>query len=413
MKELKEEEHRARRGSNEEEEETEGTIWKTENGKGQQKVWSLRDSGDDFAMFSFKIVPCSKTCAHDWTVCPYAHCGEIARRRDLKMFSYSAIPCADYQKVPTSHAKAKGKGSHEYSCPRGANCPYAHGIFESWLHPSRYRTQLCKDGLRCTRKACFFAHKAKELRSVASDNINADSNNNYNSNMSTANKFATMTTTMTTATMQQQQQQQNRPESTMAVAMWNQQLAQLQQQQRSPEQRLQQSRSDSWESVHANSQNPSSSSQLDFRRRSIDSVNMERRQYQQNHEQFVSQQQVSQMTVNQEHAALYLVQRRRELEQQQLLLLQQLQQQQLLQLPALMSVAEAQQISFAKNAAMLQQIQQMQMQHVQIQQQLSSAQQPLESPQRNEVYTQKKKSSYDDLGMIIETPDDERQQQQY
>jgi len=55
MKELKEEEHRARRGSNEEAEETEGTIWKTETGKGQQKVWSLRDSGDDFAMFSFKI----------------------------------------------------------------------------------------------------------------------------------------------------------------------------------------------------------------------------------------------------------------------------------------------------------------------------------------------------------------------
>jgi leucyl aminopeptidase (aminopeptidase T) len=120
------------------------------------------------------------------------------------------------------------------------------------------------------------------------------------------------------------------------------------------------------------------------------------------------------MTVNQEHAALYLAQRRRELEQQQLLLLQQLQQQQqLLQLPAMTSVAEAQQISFAKNAAMLQQIQQMQMQHVQIQQQLASAQQPLESPQRNEVDTQKKKSSYDDLGMIIETPDDERQQQQY
>ena len=53
LKELKE--HRARRGSDEEEEETEETIWKPENGKGQQKVWSLRDSGDDFAMFSFKI----------------------------------------------------------------------------------------------------------------------------------------------------------------------------------------------------------------------------------------------------------------------------------------------------------------------------------------------------------------------
>jgi len=48
-------EHRARRGSDEEEEETEGTIRKPEIGKGQQKVWSLRDSGDDFAMFSFKI----------------------------------------------------------------------------------------------------------------------------------------------------------------------------------------------------------------------------------------------------------------------------------------------------------------------------------------------------------------------
>ena len=152
------------------------------NKKNSQTFFSL--SCSSLPTNELKTVPCSKTCAHDWTVCPYAHCGEIARRRDLKMFSYSAIPCADYQKVPTSRAKARGKGSHEYSCPRGANCPYAHGIFESWLHPSRYRTQLCKDGLGCTRKACFFAHKAKELRSVASDNINADSNNNYNSNMS-------------------------------------------------------------------------------------------------------------------------------------------------------------------------------------------------------------------------------------
>ena len=55
-------EHRARRGSDEEEEETEETIWgKPENGKGQQKVWSLRDSGDDFAMFSFKIGTSNKS----------------------------------------------------------------------------------------------------------------------------------------------------------------------------------------------------------------------------------------------------------------------------------------------------------------------------------------------------------------
>ena len=59
LKELKE--HRARRGSDEEEEETEETILKPENGKGQQKVWSLRDSGDDFAMFSFKIGTSNKS----------------------------------------------------------------------------------------------------------------------------------------------------------------------------------------------------------------------------------------------------------------------------------------------------------------------------------------------------------------
>lgn len=30
--------------------------------------------------------------------------------------------------------------------------------------PSRYRTQICNDGLKCKRKICFFAHKIDELR---------------------------------------------------------------------------------------------------------------------------------------------------------------------------------------------------------------------------------------------------------
>lgn len=38
------------------------------------------------------------------------------------------------------------------------------GVFESWLHPSRYRTQLCKDQEKCDRPVCFFAHNIKELR---------------------------------------------------------------------------------------------------------------------------------------------------------------------------------------------------------------------------------------------------------
>lgn len=28
------------------------------------------------------------------------------------------------------------------TCRRGDACPFAHGVFESWLHPSRYRTQV-------------------------------------------------------------------------------------------------------------------------------------------------------------------------------------------------------------------------------------------------------------------------------
>lgn len=49
-------------------------------------------------------------------------------------------------------------------CIRGDSCPYAHGVFECWLHPSRYRSQLCKDGVNCHRPVCFFAHSLPELR---------------------------------------------------------------------------------------------------------------------------------------------------------------------------------------------------------------------------------------------------------
>ncbi len=37
---------------------------------------------------------------------------------------------------------------------RGDACGFAHGVFEAWLHPSRYRTQLCKDGVACYRSVC-------------------------------------------------------------------------------------------------------------------------------------------------------------------------------------------------------------------------------------------------------------------
>ena len=93
---------------------------------------------DDFRMFEFKVRRCSRTRAHDWTECPYTHPGEKARRRDPRRFHYSGSACPDFRKG---------------SCPRGDACELAHGVFECWLHPSRYRTQLCKDGARCGRRA--------------------------------------------------------------------------------------------------------------------------------------------------------------------------------------------------------------------------------------------------------------------
>lgn len=105
---------------------------------------------DEFRMYCFKVLPCSKRFVHDWVTCPFAHPGEKAKRRDPRLFNYSGIACLETK-----------KGSQ---CPRGEGCPYAHNVFEFWLHPSRYRTQLCNDGSNCRRKVCFFAHALEELR---------------------------------------------------------------------------------------------------------------------------------------------------------------------------------------------------------------------------------------------------------
>lgn len=46
-------------------------------------------------------------------------------------------------------------------------------VFEYWLHPQRYRTQMCRDGASCTRKVCFFAHSDLELRHVPGTSADA------------------------------------------------------------------------------------------------------------------------------------------------------------------------------------------------------------------------------------------------
>lgn len=106
-------------------------------------------SCDEFRMYDFKVRRCPRGRSHDWTECPYAHTGEKARRRDPRKFHYCGTACPDFRKG---------------SCKRGDSCDYAHGVFECWLHPSRYRTQPCKDGVNCTRRVCFFAHTPEQLR---------------------------------------------------------------------------------------------------------------------------------------------------------------------------------------------------------------------------------------------------------
>ncbi|CAI8597350.1 unnamed protein product [Vicia faba] len=104
---------------------------------------------DEFRMYSFKVKTCSRGYSHDWTHCPFVHPGENARRRDPKKYLYSCVPCPEFRKG---------------TCHNKDACEYSHGVFESLLHPLQYRTRLCKDEIRCSRKVCFFAHKHEELR---------------------------------------------------------------------------------------------------------------------------------------------------------------------------------------------------------------------------------------------------------
>ncbi|CAM0884597.1 unnamed protein product [Alopecurus aequalis] len=128
---------------------------------------------DEFRMYSFKVNPCSRAYTHDWTECPFAHPGENARRRDPRRHAYTCVPCPDFRKDPAS-------------CRKGDACEYAHGVFESWLHPAQYRTRLCKDEVGCPRRICFFAHGVRQLRAVnpSAASMSADQSTNFSSSPS-------------------------------------------------------------------------------------------------------------------------------------------------------------------------------------------------------------------------------------
>ncbi|EOY22769.1 hypothetical protein QUC31_007911 [Theobroma cacao] len=104
---------------------------------------------DEFRMYAYKIKRCTRMRSHDWTECPYAHRGEKAQRRDPRKVPYTAIACPAFR---------NGR------CQKGDACEFAHGVFEYWLHPARYRTRACNAGTFCQRKVCFFAHTPDQLR---------------------------------------------------------------------------------------------------------------------------------------------------------------------------------------------------------------------------------------------------------
>ncbi|GBF94880.1 hypothetical protein Rsub_08123 [Raphidocelis subcapitata] len=105
---------------------------------------------DDFRINCYKIAACNRRAPHDWKTCPFVHPGEHGRRRPLSIARYQPVMCA---------AARRGE-----VCAAGDTCDKAHNVFEMWLHPDRYRTQICIQGTACTRKLCFFAHSPNELR---------------------------------------------------------------------------------------------------------------------------------------------------------------------------------------------------------------------------------------------------------
>ena len=119
-----------------------------------------------------QVAECQNKDPHDWTLCVFAHGGEKARRRDPAVYRYVATACPDFRKVGrtailcmqrrgveqlskclaealcASSALAllvylcnmgclRLKGLLQGTCKRGDVCPFAHGVFESWLHPGK------------------------------------------------------------------------------------------------------------------------------------------------------------------------------------------------------------------------------------------------------------------------------------
>ncbi|CAD6222685.1 unnamed protein product [Miscanthus lutarioriparius] len=111
---------------------------------------------DSFWVYTYKVERCPFPGNHVWMSCPYAHRGERAHRRDPSRFLYATASCPEYEE---SKRQLQPAGSNAPpTCSRGLRCSYAHGIFETLMHPTRLRTVMCDGGTDCPCSMCFFAH---------------------------------------------------------------------------------------------------------------------------------------------------------------------------------------------------------------------------------------------------------------
>jgi hypothetical protein len=69
-------------------------LWNTCPHDGH-RLWALMS--DAFWVYVYKVHRCPNRYAHDWALCPYAHVGERARRRDPRGYTYLAVACPDYR----------------------------------------------------------------------------------------------------------------------------------------------------------------------------------------------------------------------------------------------------------------------------------------------------------------------------
>jgi hypothetical protein len=63
-----------------------------------------------------QVLPCPRRYGHAWALCPFAHPGEKARRRDVRIYHYAGVACPDMKKVRARDRRLpEQSGAHDYS----------------------------------------------------------------------------------------------------------------------------------------------------------------------------------------------------------------------------------------------------------------------------------------------------------